>query len=417
MEAVAITLQSARDGASITSLDAKGEVTLVLAETLPAVTGERARVLKPFGTPPPPLRLSLAERDVPREAQALAIARDIASVLEDPLSLRQVHVLTKLTELCIELDTEAHDTPLTQLAEWLQHPASLARAAKRTTNPALRHFAATLASSESRSTLQALGARLGVLFLSPAMRAALESPTCIDFHAAYAGGADLFDLTAPAGCEEAGRLLGALLFGRAVRAALSRRVTPETRNATLLLDEFPQLLRRPHQRDALSQALALARFRRFSCLLTYQHPSQLDRELLDLVRTCCSIEVFFRMSPGDARTCVPSFPPSTSEDGAQARASLVRRLSTLPRRKAVLWVKLLGLDPVFVRSPRLDLEALRERGAQALRALPPADAQPELLAPSPTVPGHRDHEPAPRAPVNPPPAEGDRDDDVYLDLG
>lgn len=369
MLCLGIELQWIRDGGSLTSIESKGEMSELVESTAPAITGEPVRVLRPFGSPAPPLRLSAAEPGVPREAQALAIARDIASVLEEPLSLRQLRVVTKLAELCIELDAQAHDTPLTTVADWLANPQALGRAAKRSTDPRLRRFAASLASSESQATLQALAARLDVLLLSPAMRAALEAPTCLDFHACYDHGVTPLDLSAPAGCEEAARLLSALLFGRGTRAALGRRVTPETKPALLALDEFAQLAEKGHQRDQLGRLLALARFKKISVLLTFQNPSQLPGPLMDLVQSCCSIQALFRMAPDDARTYASAFPPPAAPiDQSRARAALQRRLSTLERRDMALWVKHKGLDPVFARSPRLDLDDLRARSSRVLAA-------------------------------------------------
>jgi hypothetical protein len=409
MECLSLALQWVRDGGSLTSIDPKGEVSELLATTVPAVTGTPAAVLKPFGTPAPPLRLSTTERGVPREAQALAIARDIASILEEPLSLRQLRVVTKLTELCIELDQQAGDTPLTVLADWLANPQALARAAKRSADRALRRFAASLAGSESQTTLQALAARLDILFLSPAMRAALEAPTCLDFHECYDRGVTLVDLTAPPGCEEAARLLGALLFGRAVRAALGRRVIPLTKPALVVLDEFAQLASKAHQREQLARVLALARFRKLSVLLTFQNPSQLPGPLMDLVHSCCSIQALFRMAPDDARAYASAFPPPPEPvDVTQERAALQRRLCSLERREMALWVKFKGLDPVLVRSPRLDLDALHLGASHVLATHPTEPAS----MPSPSKP------PIERMPEVSalPPLQEERDDDT-LNLG
>jgi len=400
MHAIGAILQRARDGSSVTSIDPKGEITGVLARTLPTVTGQPVVVLKPFADPPPPLRLTAPEPGVDPTAQALGLARDLTGLLED-VSLRQQRILVKLCELCIEIGA-----PLTAIAEWLITPASLTRAGGRSNNLPLRRFAATLGTSESSSTIAALLARLELLFMSPALRQALEAPDCIDFHVGFdtprAG--RLIDLTAPPGHEEAAQILGQLLFGRATRAALGRQVSPNTCDAQLVLDEFPQLVTDAHQRDELGRLLALARFKKISCVLTFQAASMLPKPLLDLVRSCCSIQAVFRQAPDDARALLPAFPPPEANSRrADAKAALLRQLCTLPRRQLALWIRHRGLDPFIARAPRLDLEAFPASRAEvqentsrppvaASNALPPETPFISMPGDVPQLPGSESSE-------------------------
>jgi hypothetical protein len=397
----------------LTSIDLKGDITRTLARTLPAVTGRPATVIRPFAgdaAAPAPLRLTTREPGVPPEAQALRIAMDIGAALNEPLSLPQVRVLAKLVLLCLELDAQQHDTPLTTLATWLANPAVLVQSAQRSTDAALRRFAATLHQSVSRATLASLAAKLDLFLFSPFLRRALEADDCIDFGAAFDTGELLLDLSCPAGTEEAAAILGALLLGRCIRSALSRPLGQAT-PATLLLDEVPEVIRAAHQREQLARLLALARARNVGCALNLQAGSQVDRQLLDIVRSCCGIEACFRLNLTDARAYAPAFPPpADAGNDNESRGALVRRLTTLQRREYLLWPKAWGLDPVVVRSPRLDFAALE---AQADRVL--AQYEP---TPTPTlVPSVSPQEPIPEISVTPEVPDDSSDDSDFLHLG
>src|ERR1041385_8544028 len=81
-----------------------------------------------------------------------------------PLTAPAVHTFSKLSRLAIALDE-----PLTAIVTWISRPALFARAARRSAEDRLRHYALTEFSREHRGMLRALQAKLESILLFPAV--------------------------------------------------------------------------------------------------------------------------------------------------------------------------------------------------------------------------------------------------------
>jgi hypothetical protein len=95
-----------------------------------------------------------------------------------------------------------------------------------------------------------------------------------------------------------------------------------------------------------------------------QQPGQLDPALVKILRTNCGVEAAFRANVEDARAYAHAVAlPGRIKHAAEARQALVERLTRLERRQYLFWAKEKARAQL-VRSPRIDVERLRELAAQ-----------------------------------------------------
>ncbi len=371
MLALALLLQvlTGRRAASVIVVDFKGELGELLRETLlPAIAetpaGEavfrRLRIVRPFDRDfLPMLRITEPERDVPREAQAEAIAHALEDGLGDDLGSRMLHLYRRLASLCIE-----RNLPLLAIGEWLQDPAQLQRDAARSGDPALRAYARHVFPRENRASVSALMARFDAFLFHHSTRLILSAPQCLSFPACLAEAPSfcLLELgNPPAGAERLTKFWAGLLLGRLLRGLLTREVGPQTPPALVVCDEWQEGLRGEHDAEQFSRLLTLVRYRRVGLVLVNQQVAQLDSKLVRILRTNTTHECVFRSSYEDARAYLHALPvPASARRPAQAREAFAEELTRLERREFLLWPK--GwLRAQRVRSPRMDLDALRRR--------------------------------------------------------
>jgi hypothetical protein len=253
------------------------------------------------------------------------------------------------------------------LLEWLRDPPRFAREAATSSDPVIRAYAIHELPRESRSSLDALRARLDLLFHLPEVRAALSAPRCLDFHECLQGGLTVLDFgSPPGGAEEAMRFIAGPVAGRLARAILSRELHQHTRPCVVLFEEFQELLGR-HQIEQFKRLLSLARFKKVSLWFSNQQPAQIaaaDRTLLRVLRTNLGAEMIFRSSVEDARTLSEGLAVRSPEETlTQARSRFIEEIASLPRRSFFLWLKSSSYGPQRLMSPRLDVAALRRSAA------------------------------------------------------
>jgi hypothetical protein len=258
---------------------------------------------------------------------------------------------------------------LTVLQQWLQSPATFLRDARRSADAALRAYAFSGFDRESRPALDALAARLDSFLFLDEVRLALSAPTCVNFGEGLEGGAvTIVDLgSPPAGAERVQRFWSGILLGRITRAVLSRPVTATSAPAWLVIEEAQEALSK-ESAGQLARILALARHKRVALTLINQQPAQLsavDPTLVRVLRTNAGFEVAFRCSYADARELVEPMPlPPGTQRSAEVRQALAQDLTRMPIRSYLLWAKQEAFGAQQVRSPRLDLDALRDAGAR-----------------------------------------------------
>ena len=354
-------------------VDMKGELASLLIDVaLPALTQaqaatgllERLRVIRPFDRHYLPLlRITEPEAGVPREVQAYNLASSLEEALADDLGSRMSRVYLRLCSLAIE-----RNEPLTVIQRWLEHPETLSRDAERSADPAIRSYARGAFKRETRSSIDALLARLDTFLFLRETRFVLSAPRCLPFAECLESGLTIIDVgDPPAGAERVARFWAGILIGKLTRAIFSRSVDEGTPQAMVILEEFQEALRHD-QVEQFGRLLAMARFKRIGLWFVNQQPAQVAQvnpALVKLLRTNVGIVSTFRSALEDAKAMSHALPvaPGTKKP-AEARQALVEEMTRLQDRTFYFWLRQAPFRAQKVRSPRIDLVQLRELTAQ-----------------------------------------------------
>jgi hypothetical protein len=355
-------------------VDMKSELCELLTDTVvPALVAagrddlvEQVRIIRPFDQARIPLlRLTEPEENVSTQIQSLNIATALGEAVGQDHGVRMQRLLLPAAGLAVE-----RNLPLPTVLDWLRDPARFAREAVTSNDPVIRAYAIHELPRENRSSLDAVRARLDLLFHLPEIRRALSAPQCIDFSDCLNSGLTLLDFgSPPGGAEAAMRFIAGPIAGRLSRSILSRQVGERTPQAVVLFEEFQELLQR-HQIEQFKRLLSLCRYKLVALYFSNQQPAQIaaaDRTLLKVLRTNLGVEVIFRSSVEDARALSEGLSVrSPDETLTQARTRFVEEIASLPRRHFFLWLKSASFGPQRLTSPRLDLDALRQAGATLL---------------------------------------------------
>jgi len=398
----------------IVLVDMKSELADLLLEVIvPAAIArgredllERVRVIRPFELGRVPLlRLTEPEPRVSQQVQSMNIAQSLSEAVGHELGPRMLRALLPTAGLAVE-----RNLPLPVLSEWLRSPEAFARVAASSADPIIRAYALHELPRENRSSLDALRARLDLLFHLPEIREALSAPRCLSCDECLESGVTILDFgSPPGGAEAAMKFIAGPVAGRFGRAILSREMRADTPPAIVCFEEFQQLLG-SHQIEMFKRLLAQCRFKKVNLWFSNQQPAQIaeaDRTLLRVLRTNLGAECIFRSSVEDARTLSEGLSTrSNDETLTQARSRMVEEIATLPRRSFFLWLRDSAFGPQRLQSPRLDVEALRRSAAQ----LPPEQRERIRLGsvsiarqtPEAAIPADPAVEPDPRvAPLRP----------------
>ena len=352
-------------------VDMKSELCSLITDTLvPALVAagrddlvEQIRIIRPFDQARVPLlRLTEPEQGVTAQIQSLNIATALGEAVGQDHGVRMQRLLLPAAGLAVE-----RNLPLPTVLDWLRDPGRFAREAATSSDPVIRAYAIHELPRENRSSLDAVRARLDLLFHLPEIRRALSAPRCIDFNECLSSGLTLLDFgSPPGGAEAAMRFIAGPVAGRLSRSILSRQVGVTTPQSIVLFEEFQELLQR-HQIEQFKRLLSLCRFKRVALHFSNQQPAQIaaaDRTLLKVLRTNLGVEVIFRSSVEDARALSEGLSVrSPNETLMQARTRLVEDIASLPRRHFFLWLKSGGFGPQRLTSPRLDVDALNRAAA------------------------------------------------------
>ena len=356
----------------IVLVDMKSELADLLLEVIvPAVVArgredllERVRVIRPFELGRVPLlRLTEPEPRVSPQVQSMNIAQSLSEAVGHDLGPRMLRALLPTAGLAVE-----RNLPLPVLSEWLRSPEMFARVAASSADPIIRAYALHELPRENRSSLDALRARLDLLFHLPEIREALSAPRCLSFDECLESGVTILDFgSPPGGAEAAMKFIAGPVAGRFGRAILSREMRADTPPAIVCFEEFQQLLG-SHQIEMFKRLLAQCRFKKVNLWFSNQQPAQIaeaDRTLLRVLRTNLGAECIFRSSVEDARTLSEGLSTrGTDETLTQARSRMVEEVATLPRRSFFLWLRDSAFGPQRLQSPRLDVEAQRRAAAR-----------------------------------------------------
>lgn len=358
-------------GVPVILTDMKSELAdLLLNVVVPAVVArgredliDRIRVIRPFEAGRVPLlRLTEPEPRVSRQIQSMNIAQGLSESVGEGLGVRMLRAMLPMAGLCVE-----RNLPLPVLTDWLRQPELFARTAASSSDPIVRAYALHELPRENRSSLDALRARLDLLFHLPEVREALSAPRCVDFGECLDSGVTVLDFgSPPGGAEDAMNFIAGPVAGRLGRAILSREVSDDTLPAVVVFEEFQQLLG-SYQVEMFKRLLALCRFKKVCLWFSNQQPAQIaeaDRTLLRILRTNLGAECIFRSSVEDARTLSEGLSTrSADETLTQARSRMVEEISTLPKRAFYFWLRDSAFGPQRLQSPRVNVGALKASAA------------------------------------------------------
>ncbi len=358
-------------GVPVILTDMKSELAdLMLNVVVPAVVArgmedliDRVRVVRPFDAGRVPLlRLTEPEPRVSRQIQSMNIAQGLSESVGEGLGVRMLRAMLPMAGLAVE-----RNLPLPVLTDWLRSPEVFARAAASSSDPIVRSYALHELPRENRSSLDALRARLDLLFHLPEVRDALSAPRCLSFDDALDSGVTILDFgSPPGGAEDAMKFIAGPVAGRLGRAILSRQVSDNTPPAVVAFEEFQQLLS-SYQVEMYKRLLALCRFKRVCLWFSNQQPAQIaeaDRTLLRILRTNLGAECIFRSSVEDARTLSEGLSTrSADETLTQARSRVVEEIATLPKRSFFFWLRDSAFGPQRLQSPRVNIGALKASAA------------------------------------------------------
>jgi hypothetical protein len=358
-------------GVPVILTDMKSELAdLLLNVVVPAVVArgqedliDRIRVVRPFETGRVPLlRLTEPEPRVSRQIQSMNIAQGLSESVGEGLGVRMLRAMLPMAGLAVE-----RNLPLPVFTDWVRQPELFARAAASSTDPIVRAYALHELPRENRSSLDALRARLDLLFHLPEVRDALSAPRCLSFDECLTSGVTILDFgSPPGGAEDAMRFIAGPVAGRLGRAILSREVSDDTLPAVVVFEEFQQLLG-SYQIEMFKRLLALCRFKKVCLWFSNQQPAQIaeaDRTLLRILRTNLGAECIFRSSVEDARTLSEGLSTrSADETLTQARSRMIEEISTLPKRAFYFWLRDSAFGPQRLQSPRVNIGALKASAA------------------------------------------------------
>lgn len=337
------------------------------------------RVVRPFDRERVPLlRLTEPEPGVSREVQAVNLASSLEDALGQDLGVRMNRVFLRLVGLAIDLGE-----PLTVLTRWLGNPAALVRDSQRSSDPILREYAREGFAQESASSLEALASRLDMFLFLPETRLALSAPRCFSLSESLQSGLTIIDVgNPPAGAERVARFWGGVLIGRLSRAIMGRVVTDNSPQTLVVLEEFQEALS-SNSVEQFGRLLALSRFKKVALWFVNQQPGQLstvDPALPKLLRTNTALEMVFRSSFEDAKSFGPALMGTPGGKGKKVEGRGFEDLTRLPDREFFLWLKKESFGAHRARSPRLDLERMKQLAASA-----PADVRKALAHGSVTM--------------------------------
>ena len=359
-------------GVPLVLFDNKSELAdLMLEVIVPAIIAlgredmlDRIRIVRPFESGRVPLlRLTEPEPRVSPQVQSLTIAESLSEAVGHDLGPRMLRALLPTAGLAVE-----RNLPLPVLSEWLRSPETFARAAASSKDPIIRAYALHELPRENRSSLDALRARLDLLFHLPEVRDALSAPRCLSCDECLESGVTILDFgSPPGGAETAMKFIAGPVMGRFGRAIMSRQVHANTPPAVVCFEEFQQSLG-SHQIEMFKRLLALSRFKKINLWFSNQQPAQIaeaDRTLLRILRTNLGAECIFRSSVEDARTLSEGLSTRSGDETlAQARSRMIEEIATLPRRSYFLWLRDSSFGPQRLQSPRLDVDALKRSAAR-----------------------------------------------------
>src|SRR5262249_8308220 len=128
------------------------------------------------------------------QIQSLNIATALGEAVGQDHGVRMQRLLLPAAGLAVE-----RNLPLPTVLDWLRDPARFAREAATSSDPVIRAYAIHELPRENRSSLDAVRARLDLLFHVPEIRRALSAPRCINFNECLSSGLTLLDFGSPPG--------------------------------------------------------------------------------------------------------------------------------------------------------------------------------------------------------------------------
>ncbi len=254
------------------------------------------------------------------------------------------------------------------MTDWLSDPMRFARDAARSGDSELVAYAVRHFPQENKASVSALVSRLDAFTFWRDTKLVLNAPDTFSFPEVLDAQRAIVNVdlgSPPAGAERVQGFWAGFLFRELARAILTRRVTPGSRPRSGHWKGISSRARRRAGRDHESpdlvesiqemRDLAVESIRCAGAARVAGAPA--------ILHTNAGIEAWFRSPIEDARALGHTLPATDPRDPAAGRAELIERITRMPRRHALLWIK--THRAVFMRSPRIDFDAIRTRAGAA----------------------------------------------------
>lgn len=370
-------------------LDAKNDLCPLLRDTLfPAMYArfgfprpDEILCIDPFG--PYPVQLNPLIPIPGMEAGVQAhIVSELISRLTTGVGIRMNSILMNLALAELSLASVGEKPSLANILRMLCDPENARARGARIADPSLRRYVLEEFPHENKVSIEALASRFRFVLLIPVIDAVFNADSCIT-------GADLIDrypivlattAGAPAGLLAIDKLIQTWVITVAQHGVFGRDVRDDTPHAILAYDEWQRAIdHSPDGPDGFERLLSLARFKRFSFILANQTLGQLHGHpvLLESLKTNVATHVAFRpdAAAGDLDHILPLLTsgrridprrPDRLLSESEERALVIKELSSLPKRWALLANRLTGQTDL-IRTLKIDVP----KAERSVASLPP----------------------------------------------
>jgi len=291
-----------------------------------------------------------------------SIVVDLLSGLSDGFGPRMVNIARSLVAAVMAARGSLLDVRALlvdeRVAPWL---------ATQVADPELRQYLSLVFPNEPAASKDSLRARLDNLLALPAVRGMLTCGKSTPAAAFLSSPLALIDLGgAGMGSKAIATFVGSWIFTLLATAIYARDPRTKPRHSWILIDEWQRLA--AHMADEIEDILATARSNRVSLTLANQYAAQISAvspALWEGVRTNVALEILFRPEPADLQhlghvlpvtgRMVDSARPDRLLSTADEQRRLVRDLSNLKPREALVVSHLSGEPACVIRTPTLPL--------------------------------------------------------------
>jgi len=304
-------------------------------------------------------------------------AHEVCSLIEETvgrdLGANQTIALHHALKLCIETGCTFSDVRRVMIDPFFRD--SLLQ--KSNLNEVKQYFLLRF-QNENSNSINSIINRLEYFSSIPSIQTMLNLNECLTFQDFLSQGFTIFNLgsNVPLGAESLQKFVATLILTRLARAILGRKIDKDSPPVLVVIDEFQECLSGSLV-DSFERLLCLSRSKKvFFMLLTqlFSNIARVSPHLVKVIQTNCGLQLFFRMSPEDAKDLAPLVSKErfkvekTLEWGAKRNdlsqseqekvKSIIREFSTLPTKHFYFWNRIKGNSITRLVAPELNVREL-----------------------------------------------------------